>query len=514
MAQALAPVTALLLAISFLILGHGLQSTLLPLAGSEAGFSELAIGLVSSSYFFGMVLGCLGAPYVIMRAGHIRAFAALVSLMSAAAILHPVLVEPVAWSLIRVVSGFCLAGFYMIVESWLNEQASNENRGTIMSIYIVIVNASMTVGQLSLTGMDVTTFVPFAVASVAVSLAVIPVSLTTANQPAPITVVSFRPVKLYRNSPTALVAALLIGVTQGALWMMAPLYAIQMGLSTNEAAYFTAAIIGAGALAQWPIGRISDRFDRRFVLLGLSGAAVVVGLVFIGAPITGLAVALVMALLAGVAIQPSYAIAVSHAFDHADRDDYVETSSGMILAFGIGSSIGPLSAAYLMQTVGPWGLFLQIAAVQALLGLYILSRLFQRAAPTLEEKTDFDYASTAQVGSVLTPDPLDIEDPQVISPEEFPAYETDPEADENLVQEETFATAEDEEETGDDEAAPLAESETGESRATGEPETQEPDTGSTDETSSRAAGTTSDKEGAGEDTKADGPDETPDKRGE
>jgi MFS family permease len=446
MAQALAPVTALLLAISFLILGHGLQSTLLPLAGSEAGFSELAIGLVSSSYFFGMVLGCLGAPYVIMRAGHIRAFAALVSLMSAAAILHPVLVEPVAWSLIRVVSGFCLAGFYMIVESWLNEQASNENRGTIMSIYIVIVNASMTAGQLSLTGMDVTTFVPFAVASVAVSLAVIPVSLTTANQPAPITVVSFRPVKLYRNSPTALVAALLIGVTQGALWMMAPLYAIQMGLSTNEAAYFTAAIIGAGALAQWPIGRISDRFDRRLVLLGMSVAAVVVGLVFIGAPITGLAVALVMALLAGVAIQPSYAIAVSHAFDHADRDDYVETSSGMILAFGIGSSVGPLSAAYLMQAVGPWGLFLQIAVIQAVMGFYIVSRLFLRAAPTLEEKTDFDYASTAQVGSVLTPEPLDIEDPQVISPEEFPAYDIDPEADETLIQEETFTTAEESEE--------------------------------------------------------------------
>ncbi len=447
MAQALAPVSALLIAIALLVTGHGLQSTLLPLAGSQAGFSDLAVGVVSSSYFFGLVLGCLGAPYVIMRAGHIRAFAALVSLMSAAAIFHPLIVDPLAWSLIRIVSGFCLAGFYMIVESWLNEQASNENRGTIMSIYIVLVYAAMTAGQVSLTATDISTFVPFAIASVAVSLAVIPVSLTTANQPAPITVVRFRPVKLYRNSPTALVAVLLIGITQGALWMLAPLYAIQIGLSTNNAAYFAAAVVGAGAISQWPIGRLSDRLDRRLVLLGLAMSAVVVSTVFMTVSIEGTAVALGLALLAGVATQPAYAIAASHAFDHADRDDYVETSSGMNLAFGIGSSFGPLTASYLMQSVGPWGLFLQIAIVQAVMGLYILTRLFQRAAPSVEDKTDFDYAASAQVGTVLTPEPLDLEDPDVIPPEEFPAYDYERDADGGEeaapVMEEHFVTAAD-----------------------------------------------------------------------
>lgn len=423
MAQALAPVSALLIAIALLVTGHGLQSTLIPLAGSQAGFSDLEIGLVSSSYFIGLVFGCLGAPYVIMRAGHIRAFAALVSLMSAAAILHPIMVEPLAWSAIRVISGFCLAGFYMIVESWLNEQASNENRGTIMSIYIVLVYAAMTAGQLSLTVMDIATFIPFAIASVAVSLAVIPVSLTTANQPAPITVVRFRPVKLYRTSPTALVAVLMIGITQGALWMLTPLYAVQIGLTTSQAAYFAAAFVGAGALSQWPIGRLSDRLDRRFVLLGLAVSAVLVSIVFMTVPIDGFAMAIALVLLAGIATQPAYAIAASHAFDHADRSDYVETSSGMNLAFGIGSSFGPLTAAYLMQSVGSWGLFLQVAVIQALMGFYILSRLFQRAAPSTEEKTDFDYAASAQVGTVLSPEPLDLEDPSVIPPEEFPAYD-------------------------------------------------------------------------------------------
>lgn len=292
-----------------------------------------------------------------------------------------------------------------------------------MSIYIVLVYAAMTTGQLSLTVMDLTTFVPFAIASVAVSLAVIPVSLTTANQPAPITVVRFRPVKLYRNSPTALVAVLLIGVTQGALWMLAPLYAIQIGLTTSQAAYFAAAFVGAGAITQWPIGRISDRLDRRLVLLGLATSAVLVSIIFMTVPIEGVTMAIMLALLAGVATQPAYAIAASHAFDHADRNDYVETSSGMNLAFGIGSSVGPLTASYLMQSVGSWGLFLQVAVIQGVMGLYILSRLFQRAAPPVEEKTDFDYAASAQVGTVLSPEPLDLEDPSVIPPEEFPAYD-------------------------------------------------------------------------------------------
>ncbi|MBB99330.1 MAG: MFS transporter [Rhodobacteraceae bacterium] len=452
MAQALAPVTALLLSIALLIAGHGLQSTLLPLAGSQAAFSDIAIGVISSSYFVGLVLGCIGAPYVIMRAGHIRAFAALVSLMSAAAILHPILVEPIAWSLIRVVSGFCLAGFYMIVESWLNEQASNENRGTIMSIYIVLVYTAMTLGQVSITAMDISTFVPFAVASVAVSLAVIPVSLTTANQPAPITVVRFRPAKLYRTSPTALVAVLLIGVTQGGLWMMAPLYAIQIGLSTDNAAFFAATLVGAGALSQWPIGRLSDKMDRRYVLLGLAVTAVIISLIFSTLTISGLGMALMLALMIGVATQPAYAIAASHAYDYADADDYVETSSGLTLAFGIGSAVGPICASLVMARVGPSGLFLQVALVQLVMGGYIVSRLFQRSSLSTEEKTDYDYASTAQVGSVITPEPLDLEDALVIPPEEFPAYENELDGAEVHIMDEVVAAASNEDEP---EANPL-----------------------------------------------------------
>ena len=423
MAQMLASVSALLMSVALLVFGHGLQTTLLPLAATKAAFSNFAIGLVSSSYFIGLVLGCLAAPHVIMRAGHIRAYAAMVSLMSAAAILHPILVDPVSWSLIRVISGFCLAGFYMIVESWLNERATNETRGTVMSIYVVVLFSFMMFGQVSISDMDITSFVPFAVASVAVSLAVIPVALTTTAQPAPIALVQFRPVKLYRNSPAALVGTFLIGIANGALLMLSPLYGSQIGFDANQAAIYAAAIIGGGVLSQWPVGRLSDKIDRRLVLMGLGIAtaamAVLIALLsandFITA--TGLAVAI------GICSQPAYSIAAAHAFDYAQTEDFVETSSGLLLSFGTGSIIGPVAASLLMANAGPKGLYLLVAAVYLVLAAFVLARLFIREAIDPEDKYEFEYAATAQVGSVISPEPLDIEAENVIPPEEFPAYE-------------------------------------------------------------------------------------------
>lgn len=423
MAQTFAPISALLLSVALLVLGHGLQSTLLPLAATEYAFTDLEIGIVSSFYFVGMVFGCLAAPHVIMRAGHIRAYAAMVSLMSAAAILHPIAVDPIAWSVIRVISGFCLAAFYMIVESWLNEQATNENRGSIMSAYIVVLFGAMMIGQVSISGMDITSFVPFAIASVTVSLAVVPVALTTTNQPAPITLVQFRPVKLYQNSPAAMVGVLLIGIANGAMWTLAPLYGSQLGMTTDQAAVYSASIIAGGMLSQWPIGRLSDRMDRRLVMMGLGLATAFFALIIAIISPTDFYVAVGLAVAVGVFSQPAYSIAVSHAFDHADADDFVETSSGLLLSFGIGSIIGPLSASLIMQGSGPQGLFYLVTVMNLALAAFILTRLFARKAIASEEKIDFEYAATAQVGSVISPEPLDVDADNVIPPEEFPAYE-------------------------------------------------------------------------------------------
>ncbi|PVB62984.1 MFS transporter [Labrenzia sp. 011] len=426
MAQTLLSVSALLLSVALLIFGHGLQTTLLPLAADRYYFSDFEIGLVSSAYFFGMVIGCLGAPLLIMRAGHIRAFAALVSLMSAAAILHPVLIDPYAWMIIRMIAGFSLAGFYMIVESWLNETATNENRGTVMSVYILILFGALMMGQVSIATMNISTFLPFAVASVMVSLAVMPVALTTSNQPAPITLVRFRPAQLYRNSPAAFVGVLFIGCSQGALLTLSPLYGSQIGLSSNQSAFYAAAIIGGGLIAQWPVGRLSDKLDRRLVLAGLGSGTATVALAIVLLAPKEFQFAILSAMIVGMFCQPLYAIAVAHAFDHAAHEDFVETSSGMLLSFGIGSIAGPLIASLIMSRTGPSGLYIMIVVVNVVMVAFILTRVLTRDALSAEEKTDFEYASTAQVGTVISAEPLDAESEEyVIAPEDFPAYEDD-----------------------------------------------------------------------------------------
>ncbi|NRG19698.1 MFS transporter [Rhizobiales bacterium] len=430
MAQTLAPIAALLLSVGLVLFGHGLQTTLLPLAANLADFTDIAIGVLSSGYYIGFVVGCLVSPYVIMRAGHIRAFAAIVSLMSAAAIIHPIVIEPFSWTLIRFVSGLCLSGFYLIVESWLNEHASNANRGAVMSVYIVILYSAMTLGQLSLTGFDISTFVPFAIASVAVSVAVIPISMTRSAQPAPITLVRFRPIALYRNSPAAMVGGFVIGMGNAAIWTLSPLYASDIGLDTKNAAYFASAVVFGGAVAQWPIGRLSDRMDRRYVLVAMGTLSALAALFVVLISPTDPLVAIALAGLMGILTQPTYAVAVAHGFDHAETDAFVETSSGLLLANGIGSVIGPFAAAFLMDRTGANGLFYWMIGVESLLAIYVLWRLARRSAVTAGDRTDYEYATTAQLGAIITPDPLDVEDPNVIPPEEFPAYEI-PSEDEN-----------------------------------------------------------------------------------
>lgn len=424
MAQTLLSVSALLLSVALLIFGHGLQTTLLPLAADRFFFSDFEIGAISSGYFVGMVLGCLGGPWIIMRVGHIRAFAALVSLMSAAAILHPMVIDPVVWTLIRIISGFALAGFYMIVESWLNESATNENRGTVMSIYIVILFGALMAGQVSIATMSIASFVPFVVASITVSLAVMPVSLTTSAQPAPITLVRFRPTQLYKNSPAAFVSIFFIGISQGALLTLTPLYGSQIGLSTNQSAFYAAAIILGGLVAQWPIGRLSDKMDRRLVMIGLGLATAAAAAAIAAFTPDVFLIAVGTAVLVGMFSQPLYAITVAHAFDHAAEESFVETSSGMLLAFGFGSIAGPLIASGLMAHMGPPGLFVMVTAFNVAMAGFILTRVITRQALPAEEKTDFEYAATAQVGTVISSEALDAENEEyVIPPEEFPAYE-------------------------------------------------------------------------------------------
>lgn len=410
----LAPVASLLAGVAFLIVGFGLQLTLVPLRAAAEGWSALQIGALGSAYFIGFIGGCFGTPYLILRAGHIRAFTAMVSLAAATIVAHPLWVEIVPWFVFRVIIGMCLAGLYMIIESWLNDRATNATRGLIMSAYIVVNLAAVTVGQFAVILDAPTGFSLFAIATMATALAAVPVALTRSAQPAPITVVRIRPVELYHSSPVGVVGVTLIGVANGAFWALGTVSALGEGLSPAEAAIFMSVATAGGALMQWPVGRLSDRVDRRLVLVSLLSLAAIIGLIlaFIPLPRSGL---FVLALLFGMATLPTYSIAAAHTYDRTPGN-HVETAAGILLANAAGSIVGPLLASPLMEGVGSSKLFLFIAFVQACLVIFAATRMGVQPATATADKTEFDFAATAAVGTVVSPELPDIDDPLVVAP--------------------------------------------------------------------------------------------------
>lgn len=417
----LRPITALLIGVGFLLTGHGLLLTAVPLRAVVEQFGSVEIGLLGSAYYLGFIGGCLAGPYLILRAGHIRAFAALIALACGSALVLPLVISFETWLLARILTGVSLAGLFLVIESWLNDSASNQNRGMIFSTYIAVNFAAIAVGQLIVASGNPEGFQLFIIGGMLIMLATIPVALTRSAQPAAITLVRFRPVELFRRSPVGVVGVTLIGVATGSFWTLAALFGVQKGLTPEQAALFVGIAVVGGVLAQWPVGRFSDRFDRRHVLIGLLVSAAVIGIIIAVFPL-GSGVLLVMAFPLGATLHSCYAIATAHAFDYADRSEMVETSSGLLFANGIGSMVGPIGASALMAGIGAGGLFVFSGLAQIILVAFILYRLTKRAPLAPDLKTDFNLATTSSAGAVLTSEPLDPESPNVATPPEW----TDP----------------------------------------------------------------------------------------
>ncbi|WP_417310161.1 MFS transporter [Devosia sp.] len=413
--SALLGAVAIYLSVGLLVMGNGLQLMLLPIRGGLEGFEPVQLGLLGSGYFFGFVLGCVATPRLIVRAGHIRTFAALVAVASAVALGYPLAVDPLIWVTFRLITGFCLAGLYLVVESWLNDQATNETRGMLISTYVAVNFIVTTFGQMMVTVVQPTSFVLFSIASILVSVAAVPIALTRSSQPPPITYVRFRPVRMFRLSPTGTVATFLIGIATGAFWSVGPTYASQTSGSITDAAWFMSVAVLAGAIVQWPAGKISDSIDRRWVIIALGGFCAVVGTVIAILPfIPGLWFALAFGLGAG--LLPTYAIAAAHVFDFAERSDYVEISAGLLLLHGLGSTVGPLIAGFAIQLYGPNGLFLTTSAVQILMLGFVAIRLSRREGLPEEEKQHFDLGTSAAVAVVGDEDAVQLSDLVVQEP--------------------------------------------------------------------------------------------------
>ena len=267
MASALAPVAALLLSCAILLMGNGLQGTLLPVRGLLENFSDTDIGIMGAAYFLGFGAGCLLGPHAVRRVGHIRAFTAVVALASTVALAHALILNPFVWWPFRAVTGFCFAVIFMTIESWLNEKSTNETRGLVFSVYTMINLTVITIGQLMLTLASPAAFTLFAVSSILVSLAAVPVAMTRAPAPAPISSVRIRPRHLFRLSPVGCLGGFAVGAVSGAFWSLAPTFAQRTLADLDAIAIFMSITVIAGAVGQWPLGRLSDRMDRRTLII-------------------------------------------------------------------------------------------------------------------------------------------------------------------------------------------------------------------------------------------------------
>jgi MFS family permease len=438
MSQAIGPLTALLLAVAILFFGNGLQGVLLPVRATLEAFATTSIGLIAAAYSAGFMVGCLWMPYMVRRVGHIRTFAVCAAIAASVVLLLALAVHPLVWIPLRALSGVCFAGLFMVIESWLNERATSVNRGQILAVYMVINLTAVTVGQMMLPLGDPAGFSPFALTAIAITLALVPVGLTTSSAPQPLREVRLRLRRLYAMSPVGVVGGFFVGLANGAFGGLGAVFATEIGLSITGVALFMSASLVGGALAQLPIGRVSDRTDRRKVIVGacvlaaLSGGALALlgearrggQLLGAGADLATLSpLALIaVATLFGAAIYPQYSLCVAHTNDFVSREDFVEASSGLLLTWAIGASIGPVLGAFAMDGLGLGGLFLYTAAVHAGFAVFTIYRIGRRAAVPPAERDRYVAAGRP---SRTTPVAVEL-DPRAPAPAVEPAAEQEP----------------------------------------------------------------------------------------
>ncbi|MFM2367112.1 MAG: hypothetical protein RIR95_1720 [Pseudomonadota bacterium] len=395
----------LLLGVMLLMVGNGVQGSLLGIRGASEGFSTFELSVVMSAYFLGFLGGSQLAPSMIRRVGHVRVFSALGSMISAVLILYPMLLDVWAWSLMRVLIGFCFSGIYVTAESWLNNTASNETRGQALSAYMIVQMLGIIASQGLLALGDPSGFGLFIIPSVLVSLAFMPILL--ADTPAPtfdaIERMSFR--KLFVTSPLGCVGMILTGGIFSAMFGMASVWGAMSSLTVQQIAAFGASLYVGGLLLQYPIGWLSDRNDRRALVLWLSIAATVVMAIaaFVPLPFT---LQILVALLLGGAINPLYSLLIAHTNDYLTKTEMPGASAGLIFLNGLGAIFGPLVTGWFMTQVGASGYFIFIGALFAMLAGYAAWRMSRRNAPA--EQASYagltPTASSLAVGAVLNRD--------------------------------------------------------------------------------------------------------------
>jgi len=380
------------------------------------------IGLITSAYFVGFLAGTLTAHHVIDRVGHVRAFSALAALAAIATLLHIVVRHPAAWGVWRTVIGYAIAGMFVIIESWLNDKATSENRGRIFALYSVVSWGAAGLGPLALNYGDADGTQLFALITMVLVCALIPLALTTTGNPEIGHRSHFGIRRLYRISPLGVIACFGAGLINTSLWGLLPVYAAKVGIGAREVSVLLSTSVIGALLVQMPIGALADRFGRRPLMLVtcLGGVAVAVLVVLHGEP--SFAMLLVLTALLSSFAAPLYALGVGQTNDYIQRQDFVAASAGLLFAWGLGSSIGPAMAAAVMGPLGPEGLFIFLAAGLGVIALVVVARIIRRRALSPVQQSNYvavpqtqgtygapelDPRGAPVAGPVLPPDVID-----------------------------------------------------------------------------------------------------------
>jgi len=383
------PLIPLLIAAGILLGGNGLQGTLIALRGAEEGFSPATIGFMGTAYFGGFLLGCVFITRIMKAVGHVRSFSALAAIASAGTLMLVLVIDPVMWSAIRFATGFCFAGLFTVMESWLNSGVQNQDRARVLALYRIIDIGSVTGAQFLIPIFGADGFTIFAIMSIMITLSLVPVSLGDRSNPTAPEDVKLDLGRVWRISPLGCIGCVAVGVTNSAFRTLSPVYAEQIGMSVTDVVTFVSIGIIGGAIIQYPLGHFSDLWDRRKVLLISTVGAMFAALALVFLAGTGTLANFVLVFVFGSFAMPLFSLSAAHANDRADKGEFVLVNAALMLFYSFGAIGGPLVASSFMQRFGPQSLFIFCATVYALFILIILYRMQARGAVPASRRSHF-----------------------------------------------------------------------------------------------------------------------------
>jgi len=382
-------ITALLAGVGLLLLGNGMLGTLIGIRLAIDKVPTPATGAIMASYFAGLLAGSIYANALIRRAGHIRAFSAFASVFSAATLAHVLLDSPAFWGLLRFIEGFCMAGLFMCIESWLNARSDNASRGAVLSVYMYVVYAAQGLGQFLLNLADPAQATLFILASILLSLALVPVALTRSPQPDPPGTSLFGLRALLEISPVGVAGALVSGIALGSLYGLAPAFAHAVGLDVADTARFVGAFILGGVILQWPIGQLSDQIDRRWVIAAVAAMLAAFSAATLFSAGASNITLWPLAIGIGGTAFTLYPLSVAHANDWIGPEDMVPASGGLLLAYGVGATAGPMVSSLVMWAMGATGLFVVTGVASLAVAGFSILRIARHAPEPGAEQEPF-----------------------------------------------------------------------------------------------------------------------------